>query len=69
MSRRINDYEGMPHTSDMAMKSSNKLKEYHSCEGAGAMPNYPQTSEDIHRDQKAGVGKLEGRKMKPGYRY
>jgi len=67
--RRINDYEGMPHTSDMSMQSSNKVKHYSSAEGAGHFPEYPDTTEKIHRDQEAGVGKIKGRPMKPGYRY
>lgn len=67
-SRRIDDMGGWPHTSDMAMKSKNKLEHEESAEGAGAMHDYPDTTEDIHRDQKHGVSKLEGRKMKTGYR-
>ena len=67
--RRIDDMGGMPHTSDMAMKSKNKLKEYHSAEGAGHINDYPDTTEAIHRDQKAGEGKMHSKPMKPGYRY
>jgi hypothetical protein len=67
--RRIDDMGGEPHTSDMMMKSKNRLKEYHSAEGAGAINDYPDTTEAIHRDQKAGESKMMGRKLKPGYRY
>ena len=46
-----------------------KLKEEKSAEGAGHLGiEYPDTTEDIYRDQNAGIGKAEGRKMKPGYR-
>jgi hypothetical protein len=67
--RRIDDYEGLPHTSDMAMKSKNKLKEYKSAEGAGHLGmEYPDTTEEIKRDQDEGIKKAEARKIKPGYR-
>lgn len=68
-SRRIDDMGGWPHTSDMAMKSKNRVEHEESAEGAGGISDYPDTTEEIHRDQKAGIAKLEGRKMKPGYRY
>lgn len=42
---------------------------YKDSNGAGAMSDYPDTEDKIHRDQEAGVKKMEGRKMKPGYRY
>ena len=68
--RRIHDFGGEPHTSEMLMKSKNKLKEYKSSEGAGHEGSmYPDTTEDIHRDQEAGAGKMKGREMRPGYRY
>ena len=68
--RKINDMGGWPHSSDMAMKSKNKLKEFKSAEGSGAIDGkYPDTTEDIHRDQMAGDGKIKGRQMKEGYRY
>lgn len=67
--RRIDDMGGEPHTSDMMMKSKNKLKEYRSAEGAGHINDYPDTTEDIHRDQEAGERKMSGHKLKPGYRY
>jgi len=69
--RKINDFGGLPHSSDMAMKSKNHLKEYHSSEGAGALRDaeYSDTSELVQRDQKAGDGKIKSKPMKPGYRY
>jgi hypothetical protein len=67
--RRINDFGGYPHTSDMSMKSKNKLKQYTSAEGAGHLGSqYPDTSEDIRKDQMMGDGKIKARPMKPGYR-
>jgi hypothetical protein len=46
-----------------------KLKAERSAEGAGRLgSSYPDTTEDILRDQNAGIGKAEGRKIKPGYR-
>jgi hypothetical protein len=67
--RRINDYGGMPHTSDMSMKSKNHVKHYSSAEGSGHVGSmYPDTTEDIHRDQEHGDGKIKARPIKPGYR-
>jgi hypothetical protein len=45
-----------------------KTKEESSAEGAGGMGEYDDTTDDIKRDQNAGIGKLNGRRMKPGYR-
>ena len=67
--RRINDMGGYPHTSDMSMKSKNSLKEYHSAEGSGGIRDYPDTTEDIHRDQMAGDKKVKSQPMKTVYRY
>jgi hypothetical protein len=68
--RRIDDMGGEPHTSDMAMKSKNKLKHYTSAEGSGHIGmNYHDTTEGIKEDQMHGDGKIKGRPMKPGYRY
>lgn len=68
--RRINDMGGEPHTSDMAMKSKNKLKHFTSAEGAGHLGmNYHDTTEGIKEDQSHGDGKIKGRPVKPGYRY
>lgn len=68
--RKISDMGGYPHTSDMAMKSKNHLKEFHSAEGSGAISmDYPDTSEGIHRDQEHGDKKAKSKPMKTGYRY
>jgi hypothetical protein len=68
--RKITDMGGMPHTSDMSMKSKTHTKEYHSAEGSGHVgTNYSDTTEAIRNDQMAGDGKIKGHKMKPGYRY
>lgn len=68
--RKIHDMGGMPHTSDMSMKSKNHLKHYESAEGSGHLDgNYPDTTEDIRRDQMAGDGKIKSKPIKPGYRY
>ena len=42
---------------------------YKDVKGAGAMGDYSDTEDKIHRDQEAGVNKMQGRKLKPGYRY
>jgi hypothetical protein len=67
--RKINDYGGYPHSSDMSMKSKTHLKEYHSTEGSGGIKDYPDTTENIQRDQKTGDGKVRAHPMKTGYRY
>lgn len=68
--RGIHDYGGMPHTSDMSMKSKNHLKEFHSAEGSGHLGStYPDTTEDIRRDQMHADSKVKAHKTKTGYRY
>ena len=68
--RKITDMGGYPHTSDMSMKSKNKLKEFHSAEGSGHLGmEYPDTTEKIHGDQMKGDGKIKGHRTKEGYRY
>jgi hypothetical protein len=37
--------------------------------GAGKIMDYPDTEEDIHRDQEKGISEIHKKKMKPGYRY
>lgn len=47
-----------------------KTKEEHSAEGSGHLGSlYPDTTEDIKRDQGMGDSKIKGRPIKPGYRY
>jgi hypothetical protein len=68
--RKINDFGGYPHTSEMSMKSKNSLKEFHSAEGSGHLDGlYPDTTEMVHRDQEKGNGKIKAHPIKPGYRY
>jgi hypothetical protein len=68
--RRINDFGGKPHTSDMSMKSQNKVEHFKSAEGAGHVGmDYSDTTEAIHRDQEHGHGKIKSKPMKTGYRY
>ena len=45
-----------------------KMKEYTSAEGAGAVSNYEETSEDIKGMQEMGIKKIKGHSSKPGYR-
>lgn len=68
--RRIDDYGGYPHSSDDAMKSKNKLKEFKSAEGSGHLgAEYPDTTEMIERDQDKGDSKIKSHPIRPGYRY
>ena len=68
--RSIKDHGGYPASSDAAMKSSNKLKHYHSSEGSGHVGmEYDDTTERIQSVQKHGDGKIKSHKMKPGSRY
>lgn len=68
--RRIDDFGGEPHTSDMAMASKNKVKHYTSADGQAAHigHEYPDTTEMIHRDQEHGLKKAHAKPLKPGYR-
>jgi len=68
--RRIDDHASFAGKGGKyPLPEGNKMKEERSAEGAGGIMDYPDTTEAIHRDQKAGEGKLRGRQMKPGYRY
>jgi hypothetical protein len=66
--QKINDMGGWPHTSDMAMKSKNKLKEYHSAEGAGAENEYEDTDAAIKGMQDKNTSKAKAHSTKSGYR-
>jgi hypothetical protein len=67
--RKINDMGGMPSSSDAMMKSKTHLKEYQSAEGSGHLGSeYPDTTEDIRKDQMMGDSKAKAHKIKPGYR-
>lgn len=68
--RRIDDHSSFAGKGGKyPLPEGNKMKEYKSAEGAGGLSGYDDTSEAIHRDQKAGEGKLRSKPMKPGYRY
>ncbi len=68
--RRIDDFGGEPRNSDQMMDSRNKLKKYSSAEGSGDIGSkYPDTTEDVKRDQNEGNAKIRSKPMKPGYRY
>lgn len=68
--RKIHDYGGMPHDSDMSMKSKTNVKHFRSAEGDGGIDGrYPDTTEDIHKCQEHGIGKMKSHRMKEGYRY
>lgn len=43
-------------------------KDESSAEGAGAVMKYEDTTETIKSQQEAGIGKVKGHPMKPGYR-
>lgn len=67
--RRMDDFGGYPHTSDMSMKSKNSLKGFKSAEGSGHVGSeYPDTTEDIHTNQMKGDSKAKAHQIKPGYR-
>ena len=69
--RRIDDHSfwaGGPSKGSVFPEGA-KVKEEKSAEGAGGIMDYPDTTEDIVRDQKAGEGKIRSKPMKPGYRY
>jgi hypothetical protein len=68
--RRIEDKGGWPASSEEAMMSKTHCKTYKSAEGAGHLGSmYPDTTEEIERDQKKGSSKVHEHPMKPGFRY
>lgn len=67
--RGIRDMGGMPHTSDMSMKSKTHLKEYSSAEGSGAVARYEDTTERIKETQMDGDKQIKRQPLKSGYRY
>lgn len=70
--RKIDDHANWTGSAEKGgvFASGAKMKQEHSAEGSGHVgTNYSDTTEMIHRDQKAGDGKIKGRPMKPGYRY
>jgi hypothetical protein len=70
--RRIDDHSfwagGKPKGS--VFPDGAKMKEERSAEGTGHLGmEYPDTTEDIRRDQMHGDSKVKSHKMKEGYRY
>lgn len=70
MARRIDDHSSPfgkgGKDSPLPMKSGTKT--FTSAEGAGKMTDYPDTSEKIKSVQEAGIKKIKGHPLKPGYR-
>lgn len=69
MAKKIRDFGGYPHTSDMAMSSKTHTKRFSSAEGAGTLHDYEDTSEKIKAQQEHGIKKAKAHDMKAGYRY
>jgi hypothetical protein len=70
--RRIDDHKswmGGPGKNSVLPDGPHKTKAEMSAEGAGHLGSeYPDTTEQIHRDQNMGIGKAKGHAIKPGYR-
>lgn len=68
--RRIDDHSSfMGKGSEYPLPVGNKMKRLTRVEGAGSLSDYPDTEEAIARDQKEATRKVEGKKVKSGYRY
>ena len=67
--RRIDDHASFAGKGgEYPLPTGNKMKKFTSAEGDGHVgTEYPDTSEAIEKDQKAGVSKARAHKMKPGY--
>ena len=67
--RRIDDHASFAGKSGKyPLPEGNKMKSFSSEEGAGAVMDYPDTSEDIKRDQGMNVSKMHAHKIKAGHR-
>ena len=69
--RKIDDHAfwaGKPEKGGVFPRES-RMKEEHSASSAGAMSDYPDTTEDVHRDQSGAASKLKSKPLRPGYRY
>lgn len=69
--RRINDHAFWAGKAEkgMVFPKGAHTKEEHSAEGEGHVGmRYPDTTEDIHRDQMHGAGKMAKHQIKEGYR-
>lgn len=69
--RRIDDHANWTGKapSGQVFADGSKMKEERSADGEGGIMDYPDTTEDIRRDQMAGDAKIRSKPMKPGYRY
>jgi hypothetical protein len=71
--RRIDDHSfwaGRAEKGGVFPDGEHKLKQEHSAEGSGHLGSmYPDTTEQIHRDQMHADSKVKARPMKTGYRY
>lgn len=71
--RRIDDHSfwaGGKGKDSVFPDGPHKVKTETSAEGSGHLGSeYPDTTEDIRRDQMQGDSKIKGRKIKSGYRY
>lgn len=68
--RKINDHSSWvgKGSKGSVFADGAKVKEYASVKGAGAVGSYPDSSEEVARDQMGGSSKLDSKRMKPGYR-
>lgn len=68
--QKINDHSFWAGSSskESPLPMQSKMKQYSSAEGAGEENDYEDTTEKIKSQQLAGVSKIKGRPMKPGYR-
>lgn len=69
--RRINDHStpfGGKEAGSQFPAGPHKVKAERSAEGAGKLNEYDDTTEDIYRDQEAGIRKAKARPIKTGYR-
>lgn len=66
---KIDDFGGYSRTSDEMMRSKTHTKHVKSAEGTGGIMNYPDTNDEIVKDQHSGDKQIRSKPMKPGYRY
>ncbi len=69
--RRIDDHDNWTGKAPggQVFADGSKMKEEPASDGAGGIMDYPDTSEDIHRDQGEGERSIRAKPMRPGYRY
>lgn len=69
--RKIDDHSSWVGSSpkNVPLPDGAKMKSMRSAEGAGHLGStYPDTEEQVLRDQNAGIGKAKSHAIKPGYR-